>query len=124
MYGVLVPGHDGRAGCAAISISGTENAAFDFRALHAYLRKQLPKYAVPVFLRVREGVAGDAAMHNQKQNKVPLREEGVDLEKIRGEKGVGPRDRILWAVPGREAEGYVEFGTREWESLQGGKARL
>ena len=52
VYGVLVPGHDGRAGCAALHLeSGTDRDRFDYNGLLAYARQRLPKYAVPVFIR-------------------------------------------------------------------------
>jgi fatty-acyl-CoA synthase len=50
VYGVAVPGTDGRAGMAAIVPRG----AFDLTTLLAHLLDRLPIYAVPVFLRVRE----------------------------------------------------------------------
>src|SRR5271168_4216410 len=53
-------------------------------------RAYLPRYAVPIFLRI---VGQMTPIHNNKQNKVPLREEGIDLRKIRG------GDEIMW-VPG------------------------
>jgi fatty-acyl-CoA synthase len=47
VYGVTVPGHEGRAGMAAI----TTAAPFDFTALRAHLSTQLPPYAQPLFVR-------------------------------------------------------------------------
>ncbi|KAJ9635403.1 hypothetical protein H2199_008406 [Coniosporium tulheliwenetii] len=52
---------------------------FDYAALLAYARKKLPKYAVPVFLRILNSQEG---MHNNKQNKVPLKKEGINLKLI------------------------------------------
>ena len=48
VYGVMVPGHEGRAGMAAI----TTDAAFDIGGLWAYLSARLPNYAQPLFVRV------------------------------------------------------------------------
>jgi fatty-acyl-CoA synthase len=50
VYGVAVPGHDGRAGMAAI----TTDARFDLAGLHAYLAARLPAYAQPLFVRLTE----------------------------------------------------------------------
>jgi fatty-acyl-CoA synthase len=47
VYGVRVPGHEGRAGMAAV----TTDAAFDLDGLHAHLAARLPGYAQPLFLR-------------------------------------------------------------------------
>lgn len=123
VYGVKVPNHEGRAGCAAIQLSSTKDGddekTFDFAAFTRYVRSKLPRYAVPVFLRI---VRASSHIHNNKQNKVPLREEGVDPSK-RGTKAAGgENDRLLYLPPG--AESYVEFGQREWEDLVAERARL
>ena len=105
VYGVLVPNHDGRAGCAAIALAPGVRDSFDFNALLKHARASLPKYAVPVFLRVMTQ-EGSARMHNNKQNKGPLREEGVDFEKIGTKAEGGEKDRFLWV--GTEAGlGYL-----------------
>lgn len=80
VYGVEVPGHDGRAGCAAIYIDPSQAGSFDLNALLQYSREKLPRYAVPVFIRILNNIT---AMHNNKQNKVPLRNDGIDLLKLR-----------------------------------------
>lgn len=119
VYGVLVPHHEGRAGCAALHLSPEAREAFDFRGLAAFARARLPRYAVPVFLRI---VETSAHIHNHKQNKVPLREEGIDPAKIGSKVPEGRDDKFYWLPPG--ADGYVEFGKREWETMLAGSARL
>lgn len=60
-------------------------------------------------------------MHNNKQNKVQLRREGVDPEKIvNGE--AGSADIVFWLPPNSDT--YKPFGKAEWDSLVAGKARL
>ena len=49
VYGVAVPGSDGRAGMAAI----VTDAPVDLPALRSHLIDRLPDYARPVFLRIR-----------------------------------------------------------------------
>jgi len=49
VYGIAIPGRDGRAGMAAIA---TE-AHVDLPALRSHLIDRLPDYARPVFLRIR-----------------------------------------------------------------------
>ena len=49
VYGVSLPGTDGRAGMAEISCAG----ALDLAALRAHLAERLPRYALPVVLRIR-----------------------------------------------------------------------
>lgn len=116
VYGVLVPGHDGRAGCAALYIDGGPAAVdkFDWAGLARFAKANLPRYAVPVFVRVLAGTIHGT--HNHKQNKVPLRQQGIDLEKV------DEKDRMLWLPPG--AETYVEFRPRDWEGIATGRARL
>jgi fatty-acyl-CoA synthase len=49
VYGVEVPHCDGKAGMAAIQTRGE----IDYAALLAHLRRELPAYAVPLFLRLQ-----------------------------------------------------------------------
>ncbi|KAF2111921.1 hypothetical protein BDV96DRAFT_602403, partial [Lophiotrema nucula] len=120
VYGVLVPKHDGRAGCVALRLEdGVSAKAFDFRALLQYARSKLPKYAVPVFIRLVQ-VASNT--DNQKQNKTPLREEGVELEKFGARVVGGGEDVVLWTKPGMET--YERFTLTELEMLRDGKLVL
>ncbi len=48
VYGVTVPGHDGKAGRAALVVDGK----FDAAAFDAHVDGKLPAYAQPVFLRL------------------------------------------------------------------------
>lgn len=120
VYGVLVPGYEGRAGCAAIHLDAAHEAGgLDYADLLRYAREHLPGYAVPVFLRV---VKRSSHIHNHKQNKVGLRKEGVDPEKIGSEEESGREDVFLFAKPG--ADRYEPFGRREWDGLVGREVRL
>ena len=118
VYGVEVPNHDGRAGCAAVFIRPEERDAFDWKGLAEHSRKGLPKYAVPIFLRL---VQTPTPMHNNKQNKVPLRKEGVDPQKV-ADGEAGKDDQIMWLPPGGDQ--YVPFKENDWNAILGGKARL
>nr|XP_054754097.1 long-chain fatty acid transport protein 2-like [Lytechinus pictus] len=50
VYGVYVPGHDGRAGMASIVLH--KGATLDFSALYQHISSSLPDYARPKFLRL------------------------------------------------------------------------
>ena len=115
-YGVLIPGHDGRAGCAALYIDGGPDAVdkFDWAGLAKHSKTRLAKYAVPVFIRVLSGEIHGT--HNHKQNKVPLRQQGVDLSKV------DSTDRMLWLPP--DSDGYVKFRKSDWDRLESKQARL
>jgi fatty-acyl-CoA synthase len=52
VYGVTVPGAEGRAGMAAIVPKG----ALDLAAFRRHLAARLPVYARPLFLRIRDGL--------------------------------------------------------------------
>jgi hypothetical protein len=57
-------------------------------------------------------------IHNNKQNKVPLRAEGVDPAKVKSE------DKVLWIDEDGKGDNYVDFREDHWEHLKLGKARL
>ena len=142
VYGVQVPGHDGRAGCAALYIDPAHQATFDFNALLTHARQRLPRYAVPVFIRVLSNLT---TMHNNKQNKVPLRNDGIDLRKIQEradkeakEKGITEGevkyDTVYWHPASlsntkgaiEDDAGYVVYTMDDWDGLRSGapSARL
>ena len=71
VYGVSVPGTDGRAGMAAITTKGD----VDFDTLYAWLNEHLPKYAIPLFFRVQQEAETTGTF---KYRKVELVKEGFD----------------------------------------------
>jgi acyl-CoA synthetase (AMP-forming)/AMP-acid ligase II len=113
VYGVQLPNHDGRAGCAAISLGNGKTLDEQTAAsLATHVQKKLPKYAVPLFLRVLKEMEITGTMKHQKAN---LRNDGVDPSKTDG-------DEVFWLPPGQSR--YVRFGKNDWEKLVGGGARL
>jgi fatty-acyl-CoA synthase len=50
VFGVAVPGEDGRAGMAALVLR--DGAAFDGAAFYAHAERHLPRYAMPAFVRL------------------------------------------------------------------------
>ncbi|KAH6024708.1 hypothetical protein HBI83_070450 [Parastagonospora nodorum] len=120
VYGTLVPKHDGRAGCVSLRFAdGVRPETFDWKVFLSYARSKLPRYAVPVFLRlVREGSNTD----NQKQNKGPLREEGIELDKYGSKVPGGKDDVVMWMKP--KEERYVRFTMEDLEKLRGGGVML
>ncbi|RMZ79145.1 hypothetical protein DV738_g3512, partial [Chaetothyriales sp. CBS 135597] len=118
VYGVSVPGHEGRAGCAAVLLNessfktGTDNVREELlESAAAWNTSRLPKYAVPLFIRVLKEVQ---ATGNNKQQKTSLRKEGVDPTLV--------TDKLYWLRPG--SSGYEPFGIPEWQSLQKGQVKL
>ena len=126
VYGVLVPHSDGRAGCAAIvptpDIDSETLANFDFKGLAEFAIKAMPRYAVPIWVRVVGELEYTGTMKLQKGR---LRGEGVDpgvLKKSAEEKGEKKVDRLYWLPPGGRE--YVPFGEKEWQEVKGGRVRL
>lgn len=73
IYGVRVPGHEGRAGMAAIVMQPGQ--AFDPEAFYALTEARLPRYAAPLFVRVSS--AADLTT-TFKLRKVDLQRQGYD----------------------------------------------
>jgi len=71
VYGVQVGDLDGRAGMAAITLGPD----FDYAGLHAYLQKELPPFARPLFLRVQPQIETTGTF---KHRKIDLVKEGFD----------------------------------------------
>ena len=90
VYGVAVPGHDGRAGMAAL----VTNEDFDLAALRRHLVSHLPSYARPLFLRLQDNIDTTDTF---KQKKAPLVAQGFDPGVI--------ADRLY--VEDRQVEAYV-----------------
>ncbi len=76
VYGVLVPGADGRAGMAAIT-PNVDLKQFDLKGFAEDVAANLPSYAVPLFLRFR---AAQEVTGTFKFRKVELKEQGFDPE--------------------------------------------
>lgn len=78
VYGVEVPGADGRAGMAAL-VTG---AGFELERLAAHVNASLPPYARPVFLRLQREIETTGTF---KYRKTDLVEQGFDPAKVEGE---------------------------------------
>jgi fatty-acyl-CoA synthase len=64
VYGVALPGADGRAGMAAIVVE----RGFTFAALRRHLTEALPEYARPLFVRMRGAIDVTATFKQKKQD--------------------------------------------------------
>ncbi|GAA1480898.1 long-chain-acyl-CoA synthetase FadD6 [Gordonia sinesedis] len=93
VFGVEVPGTDGRAGMAAVTVRDADG--LDRKKLAEHLYGQLPAYALPLFIRVVEELAQTSTFKNRK---VELRDEGY----------TGTGDDPLYVLSGR-ADGYIDY---------------
>ena len=117
VYGVHVPHGDGRCGCAAIVMaSGVTEEKFDFERLTRHVTSTLPRYAVPIFLRLTGALQYTGTFKVQKGQ---AKREGIDLDLI-GKSGSG--DRVYW-LPS-DSKSYVPFRRKDWEALKSGQVRL
>ena len=78
VYGVSVPGTEGRAGMATVVLNKPDEA-LDLASLGEYVNTQLAHYSRPVFIRVQSEAEVTGTM---KLVKTGLREEGYDLSKM------------------------------------------
>ncbi|XP_039867787.1 very long-chain acyl-CoA synthetase [Simochromis diagramma] len=77
VYGVQVPGHEGRIGMAAVTLK--KEVQFDGRKIYNHVVSCLPSYARPRFIRMQSAVEVTGTF---KQMKVKLVEEGFDPGRI------------------------------------------
>jgi acyl-CoA synthetase (AMP-forming)/AMP-acid ligase II len=153
VYGVEVPGVEGRAGMAALVLKegagagkdesaeeeaeaasiaspnvgggGSGGAAapapgrlpqgFDLKGLAAFVRENLPPYAVPLFLRVLPHVPLTSTFKHVKKE---LRDEGADPTRVKDDLFV------MLAGDGGGGAGYERLTPSRWHDIVAGKARL
>jgi fatty-acyl-CoA synthase len=107
VYGVAVPGREGRAGMAAIVCDSDLNLA----DLRSYLSAHLPEYARPLFLRICGEIDVTATF---KQRKISLVKDGFDPVPI--------RDAIYFDDP--RVRGYVRLDRTIYQDIVSAKVRL
>ncbi|XP_055010915.1 long-chain fatty acid transport protein 2-like isoform X2 [Boleophthalmus pectinirostris] len=108
VYGVSVPGHEGRIGMAAVTLK--EDTHFDGRKLYSHVTEYLPSYARPRFIRIQAvEVTGTF-----KQMKVKLVGQGFDLGLIQDP---------LFILDDRE-KSYVTMTTEIYNSIISGNMKL
>lgn len=117
VYGVSVPNADGRCGCAAVVLSaGISPETLDLAALAKHVMDCLPRYAVPLFIRVTPTLSYTGTFKIQKGQ---AKREGVDLDAIAK---AGSKDLLFWLPPGASA--YQPYERSNWESLKSGSTKL
>ncbi|KAF1974350.1 acetyl-CoA synthetase-like protein [Bimuria novae-zelandiae CBS 107.79] len=116
VYGVQVPHHDGRAGCAAVILkSGSvEPSASLLKSIAEHARKNLPAFAVPIWLRV---VREMQTTGTHKQMKHLFRNDGLDVRAVE-ERG----DVLFWLDP--ETKTYEKFTVKHLERIESGGVKL
>jgi citronellyl-CoA synthetase len=110
VYGVAMPGSDGRAGMAAI-IARTRAEDFEFEGLARHFQRALPSYAVPKFIRFKTDFEYTPT---HKIKKVDAKREGFDPNKV--------ADPLYVLLPG-ESE-YRPLTNELHEEILSGKYRF
>lgn len=109
VYGVAMPGGDGKVGMAAVIPEA--GAGLDFSGLAASLKKSLPKYAVPAFIRLVSDFEWTATHKIRKYN---LRNDSFDPGKV--------RDPLYVLLPGESA--YRPLDGELYKSVMGSTYRF
>ncbi|MET0284815.1 MAG: AMP-binding protein, partial [Polyangiales bacterium] len=107
VYGVSVPGSEGRAGMASISADGE----FDIGKLGQYVVSKLPVYQRPYFVRLQQ--QGNMRVTGTfKHQKVAYRDEGYDPSKV--------EDPLFFL----DGDRYVPIDEKLFKKLQSGELRV
>ncbi len=107
VYGVNVPGTDGRAGMAAV----IPDRDFDLIAFWQHLTRSLPDYARPRFLRICQGIEATATFKPKKSN---MSRESFDP--------TASNDAIY--VNDGERQAFIRLDAELYERIRTGKLRL
>lgn len=106
VVGVKVPKHEGRAGFAVVELNkGAQEP--DGKELAQRLLKELPRYAVPVFIKYVDEI--EITGNNKIQKK-----------KFRNQKLPSPEERIYWLYK----DAYVPLTEDNWYSIEDGRHKL
>ena len=109
VYGVQVPGEDGRAGMAALVLTGGER--FPGAAFYQHAERHLPAYARPAFVRIVPEMDVTGTL---KQRKHALAAEGWDPARV--------ADPLFVRDDGSRT--YVPLTPAVLEDIRGGRRRL
>ncbi|OWJ91064.1 long-chain-acyl-CoA synthetase [Pseudomonas sp. A46] len=111
VYGVTIPGTNGRAGMAAISLSEAFRDSLELDELLRFARDRLPGYAIPLFLRIRPRMETTGTFKYQKKQ---LKQEGFDP-------GSTGTDLLYAWLPG--TDGYTRLDDEIHAGIMAGQYR-
>ncbi|XP_066540802.1 long-chain fatty acid transport protein 2-like isoform X1 [Hoplias malabaricus] len=109
VYGVKVPGHEGRTGMAALKLMEGQN--FDGAAVFELMENLLPSYARPRFIRIQEALNTTSTF---KHTKKMLVEEGFDPNTV--------RDQLYFLLDAKKT--YVPMTHDIFNSIKDGQLKL
>jgi citronellyl-CoA synthetase len=107
VYGVEIPGTEGKIGMAAV-VSTVPIKEFDFKRLCNHLRDELPAYAWPHFLRFKDELEVTATL---KQKKVDLRKQSYNPDQV--------KDPLYVMMP--KSNEFVKLTKKAYKEIHSGK---
>jgi len=108
VYGVEIPGTDGRAGMAAVTLQDGVSE-LDVDAFSTFLRSELPAYAVPLFVRIQPDIDVTGTF---KMVKGDLRKQAYDIRSF--------DDTVYALLPGSDR--YAAFDLAMLEKIEAREA--
>jgi fatty-acyl-CoA synthase len=109
VYGVEMPDTDGRAGMAAVNLTG--NKPLNLKALAEHVDRSLPAYARPLFIRIQPVAETTGTF---KYRKVELVKQGFDIEAI--------DDPVFIRLPGSDA--YTPMTSDILDEIEAGEVKF
>jgi len=103
VYGVSVPGTEGKAGMAAVTLP--KDCQFDIKSFSDYVFKNLPHFARPVFLRIQEAHETTGTF---KLLKGDLKKQGYNPDLMGS-------DKLFVLMP--KTELYLELNDEKYQSI-------
>jgi citronellyl-CoA synthetase len=109
VFGVKIPNHDGKAGMAAIKLKPTSK--FEPKEFTKFIVNRVPKYSIPIFLRVQTELELTGTL---KLRKINLRKQGYDVDQV--------KDPIYFWIASLQS--YQLLDQDEYSEIMAGKKGL
>lgn len=106
VYGVKIPGHEGRCGMAAMIF--IEGETMDWKRFLTYINSRMPEHARPVFIRICSSVDYGDGLEQANQE---LKQDGFDLTRV--------KEPIFFLHPQKEA--YIPMTRELYQEIMEGK---
>lgn len=106
VYGVKIPGHEGRCGMAALTFM--EDETMDWKRFLSYLNRRMPEHARPIFIRICKQLND---IDNLEEVKQQVQQEGFDITRV--------KDPIVYYHPQKEA--YLPMTVDIYNDIMAGK---
>ncbi|MFX1323893.1 MAG: AMP-binding protein [Promethearchaeota archaeon] len=109
VYGIEIPKHEGKAGMAAIKFD--PSIGFQQDEISNFVQKVLPKYSIPLIIRVREQLE---VTGSNKVRKANLRKEGYNINTIK-------EPMFFWDAFNKK---YIPFDNSLYTEMINGKIKI